>query len=445
MFGYKNLHLESPQNNVQGVGNMTGKIKLQLTTAEHGFEDFDVTGHQDIRRVCVPRGIEQGDIFNVHGPESEKRGAVWCGSIEKSLARFLGVNADSIEVSRDASKHIEQPVDSPGKVGSKVLLTLHTACGCVGQGLLGTGMPLAWDSEPDGETLRAVFSRCDAATMGVVEVVQMDGEDWREFEESHAEAALVANVANGHTIVEALDCVPASLADRDSVSLEQSHAAPEPLLYRAQVSVVGDLDVSPSVAVFQVDEQLARDIIKFASLVKANDVYKIERFDYRAEFLRYDPETESEEAEEAGGDNAVRTECDCLVVTDNEFFFNAYVKHTDVSVECKRQSIAELAQHFGLRFGESLSPKDLSDRLEQALPEGGGYEKGYKDALQSVALALAPKIAESILDEAITTALDAYANNADQEQSRVPRVLVVVSGGVAEDVSDAGVEVEVFD
>ena len=129
-------------------------------------------------------------------------------------------------------------------------------------------------------------------------------------------------------------------------------AAPGPKLYRAEVHGGGDLNVSPSVAVFQVDEQLARDIIKFALLVKANDVYKIERFDYRAEFFQFDRESAPDDAEEAGDGNAVRTDCDCLVVTDSEFFFRADVKHTDVGVECRAQSILDLAKHFGLPFGD---------------------------------------------------------------------------------------------
>jgi len=58
--------------------------------------------------------------------------------------------------------------------------------------------------------------------------------------------------------------------------------------------------------------------------------------------------------------------------------------------------------------------------LAQALPANEGYEKGFKDALESMALALAPKVTQPILDEAITTALDAYANNADALIDRAP-------------------------
>ena len=55
----------------------------------------------------------------------------------------------------------------------------------------------------------------------------------------------------------------------------------------------------------------------------------------------------------------------------------------------------------------------IAARIAEALPAATGYEKGYRDALESMALALGPKLA-STLDEAITTALDAYANNAEE-------------------------------
>ena len=54
----------------------------------------------------------------------------------------------------------------------------------------------------------------------------------------------------------------------------------------------------------------------------------------------------------------------------------------------------------------------VAARIAEALPANSGYEKGYKDALESLVLALAPKMAAS-LDEAVITALDAYSNNVD--------------------------------
>lgn len=134
-----------------------------------------------------------------------------------------GIDRDRLEVTgREVSNYIEQDAKSvsPGTAIAsqrfKVLLSLRTACGCVGQGFLGKGQTLTWNSEPGGETVQAIFSRYDTTTMSIVEVVEMDGDDWREFEECHAEAALVANVANGHSLAEALEGVPASLVERES-------------------------------------------------------------------------------------------------------------------------------------------------------------------------------------------------------------------------------------
>lgn len=179
-----------------------------------------------------------------------------------------------------------------------------------------------------------------------------------------------------------------------------------------------DLDVSPSVAVFEVDVELARQIVSLAQLAQSNDLARVERSDYRADFLRYDPETSPEEAADAGEENSVRTECDYLVVTHDEFFFQALVKHSDVRVETQAMSVADLAEHFRLPYGEEAQYAVLQSQVSAALPGSDGYEKGFKDALESIALVLAPKIAEPILAEAITSALDAYGNNADNDDDR---------------------------
>ena len=71
-------------------------IELNLVSSAHGFHDFDVTGHPDVHRVCIGFGIKKGDVFNVYGPGSSKRGAFWMESVEKSLANFLDLNPASV-------------------------------------------------------------------------------------------------------------------------------------------------------------------------------------------------------------------------------------------------------------------------------------------------------------------------------------------------------------
>lgn len=80
-----------------------------------------------------------------------------------------------------------------------------------------------------------------------------------------------------------------------------------------------------------------------------------------------------------------------------------------------------------------------------ALPKDHGYEKGFRDALESMALALCGVTSSSDLESAVATALDAYSNNTEETEFINGRVLVSVLGGVAEFVCDDGIEVIVFD
>jgi hypothetical protein len=102
----------------------------------------------------------------------------------------------------------------------------------------------------------------------------------------------------------------------------------------------------PTVVAFNIDEAGAAEIIRLAAIVKANDLYKVEKFDYRAQFLRYDPEQDPEEAKLAGEENEFRTEADLLNVSDTDFWFSAYIKHTDIEILSEQQRIDDLAKYF---------------------------------------------------------------------------------------------------
>jgi hypothetical protein len=121
-----------------------------------------------------------------------------------------------------------------------------------------------------------------------------------------------------------------------------------PKEYRAPVSGGDECMRAPRVAVFTIDEAKARNIFALAVIAKVHDLYKVQKFDYGADYLQFDPQVDEEDATEQGEENSVRTECDCLNVSRNDFWFSAYIKHTDSRVECEQQSIRELAQHFGL-------------------------------------------------------------------------------------------------
>jgi len=104
----------------------------------------------------------------------------------------------------------------------------------------------------------------------------------------------------------------------------------------------------PTVVEFIIEEATAAEIIRLAAIVNTNGLYKVERFDYRARYLKFDPKENPEDAELAGEDNEFRTEADVLNVSDTEFWFSAYIKHTDIEVLSEQLRIEDLAQRFDL-------------------------------------------------------------------------------------------------
>ena len=104
----------------------------------------------------------------------------------------------------------------------------------------------------------------------------------------------------------------------------------------------------PTVVEFIIEEATAAEIIRLAAIVNTNGLYKVERFDYRARYLKVDPKENPEDAELAGEDNEFRTEADVLNVSDTEFWFSAYIKHTDIEVLSEQLCIDDLAQRFDL-------------------------------------------------------------------------------------------------
>lgn len=112
--------------------------------------------------------------------------------------------------------------------------------------------------------------------------------------------------------------------------------------YRTDVRTDSDYDETPAVATFDIGEHTAKEIIRLSGLVKENKLYKVEKFDYRADFLMEDAEEGTDDAV------GVSTDADRLNVSENEFWFSALIKHTNVEIVTARLSIAELAAHFGL-------------------------------------------------------------------------------------------------
>ena len=68
-------------------------FSVRLICEKHGFKDFDVEGHPNLRRACVPFGIKKGESFNVYHGENCKSGAVWTGDLMSSLSQFASARA----------------------------------------------------------------------------------------------------------------------------------------------------------------------------------------------------------------------------------------------------------------------------------------------------------------------------------------------------------------
>ena len=137
--------------------------------------------------------------------------------------------------------------------------------------------------------------------------------------------------------------------------------------YSVDVSSNDDWSESPEVAKFSIEEETAREIIKLAKLVSDNGLHKVEKFDYRVTYLLIKPDDlDDEEEEEAGGEdlepsaaleqlasfvdssNQARTDIDCINVSSDQFWFSACTKHSSNAFATERNSIKELAEHFGL-------------------------------------------------------------------------------------------------
>ena len=134
--------------------------------------------------------------------------------------------------------------------------------------------------------------------------------------------------------------------------------------YRTAVRTDSDYGPIPAVATFDIGEHTAKEIVRLSGLVKENKLYKVEKFDYRTDFLMGD-------AEEGADDTAnVSTDADRLNVSETEFWFSSEIKHTNVEIVTARQSIAELAAHFGL-------PIDVVERKPSAESKSVEMFEGY--------------------------------------------------------------------
>ena len=59
-----------------------------------------------------------------------------------------------------------------------------------------------------------------------------------------------------------------------------------------------------------------------------------------------------------------------------------------------------------------MNIEKINQVIREALPlDSDSYTTGFRDALESMVLAMAPEIGDKIITDVVQTALDAYENN----------------------------------
>lgn len=86
-------------------------------------------------------------------------------------------------------------------------------------------------------------------------------------------------------------------------------------------------------AVIELNADRINRIRKLSAVVRDLEVYRISEFNYDCKFMVNDYETDPENGQVAMREFEGRTECNTLNVTDNDFFWSGYYKHTSVRWE----------------------------------------------------------------------------------------------------------------
>ncbi len=86
-------------------------------------------------------------------------------------------------------------------------------------------------------------------------------------------------------------------------------------------------------AVIDLNAEKIDRIRKLSAVVKELEVYRISEFDYDSDFTVSDYEAGPENGKVAMKEFEGRMECNTLNVTDNDFFWSGYYKHTSVRWE----------------------------------------------------------------------------------------------------------------
>jgi len=113
-----------------------------------------------------------------------------------------------------------------------------------------------------------------------------------------------------------------------------------------KVRISNEFAEGPEVAVVEIDDHLRSRVWQLASAVKSLNVYAIREFNGYPEFFMQDHEHEESviprPPEDGFEEMACRVECVTLNVTDSDFYWTGYVKHTDVRFETDSIPLEEI-------------------------------------------------------------------------------------------------------
>jgi hypothetical protein len=113
----------------------------------------------------------------------------------------------------------------------------------------------------------------------------------------------------------------------------------------------------PRIVKFEIHEAGAREILRLSEIAKSNDLYRIEKFDWRATYLRDDPRNATDDTDDddipvrdtqSSEGNEITMDTPTLNVSDDEFWFAASMRDDDIEVVSTHVPIRELIEHFDL-------------------------------------------------------------------------------------------------
>jgi hypothetical protein len=99
------------------------------------------------------------------------------------------------------------------------------------------------------------------------------------------------------------------------------------------ISDNSDFFMATDYAVIELTTDMIARIRKLSEAVRNLEVYRISEFNYDCAFMVADYEADPENGKVALKEFEGRTECNTLNVTDNDFFWSGYYKHTSVRWE----------------------------------------------------------------------------------------------------------------